>query len=405
MQRLGLLAVSANSQLRTVLFGRFLIIVCLSMSDPYWPLIVKQYYHTASETTITYWAAAIYILPFLITILTTPFWTRLGDRFGHKKMLLRATVALVVTQWFVSYLTNPWLVLGMRVAQGFFAGFNAAGQAWLIAMTRSTTHSHVVGRLQASTAIGTVVGPMLGGMIANFLGYDAIFQLSAILCLGVAVMLLAVIDEAPTRSLHKQSGVPSFRLSNIHYILLTLVLATQAARFMCMPFLALYVTEHLHGDAMGVGWLYSCLALFIFISAPRFGILLDKNIDEPVFTKWLLFGVLIIAGVAQLIYANTTQLYVALAASVIYGSCLGATSVIPYSMLVRIVPASARSYVIGLGTSTCKLGNLIGVCLGALLQHLGGYAFSFAGIALIYLMLASFLVAIKSLPEPVHELG
>src|SRR5437870_9365100 len=115
-----------NWQINLLLLAQFVIIACLDMSDPYWPLIIHSLNTSISQQYLQYWSAAVYIIPFFITIITTPLWTQLGDKIGHKKMLLRACIVLIITQILTGFASNPFLILAIRLLQGMFAGFTAA---------------------------------------------------------------------------------------------------------------------------------------------------------------------------------------------------------------------------------------------------------------------------------------
>src|SRR5690348_15215321 len=120
---------SSKWQLNLLFLAQFFIIASLDMSDPYWPLIIQHSNNIISPKQLQYWSAAIYMIPFLITIMTTPFWSHFGEKIGQKKMLLRACLALMVTQLLLCFVSQPVLVLGVRSLQGVFAGFSAAAQA------------------------------------------------------------------------------------------------------------------------------------------------------------------------------------------------------------------------------------------------------------------------------------
>ena len=128
----------------------------------------------------------------MVTIITTPLWCRMGDRIGHKKMILRACSVLIMTELLIGFAINPFQVLAIRLVQGIFAGFTAAAQSWSIMISHPDSHGVVIGRMQAATAIGSIIGPVFGGFVANYFGYSSIFFISAIIC-SVTVMLLGIV--------------------------------------------------------------------------------------------------------------------------------------------------------------------------------------------------------------------
>ena len=101
-------------QTRLIILGQLIIITMLDMSDPYWPLILASF-HSFTARTLQYWSGAIYMAPLLTTIFTTLLWTKIGERIGYKKMILRAGFALAATQGALFFFSNPWLILSIRL--------------------------------------------------------------------------------------------------------------------------------------------------------------------------------------------------------------------------------------------------------------------------------------------------
>ena len=64
-----------------------------------------------------------------LTAMLAPFWGRLADRFGRKIMVERALVSFIVIMSSMAFVTQPWHVFALRVAQGLFAGYGALALA------------------------------------------------------------------------------------------------------------------------------------------------------------------------------------------------------------------------------------------------------------------------------------
>jgi hypothetical protein len=87
-------------------------------------------------------------------------------------------------------------------------------------------------------------------------------------------------------------------------------------------------------------------------------------------------------------------------ASVILRGLLAAISVIPFSALIR--HAQDKSILGRLGNSASRLGNLLGVCFGALIQAQTNFHISFIAIGLVYMALA---ILAKLYAKPFHSLA
>ena len=408
-------------QIGILLFSQFLIIACLDMTDPYWPLILKHNFAITNSAALNYWSGAVYILPFLATIFTTPLWTQLGAKIGFKKMVLRACIALVITQVLVGFISSPFLILLIRLCQGIFAGFTAAAQAWMITLGEKNSHSKIIGHQQAATAIGTIVGPIMGGVIAHYLGYQNIFFISGGICALTTVTLGVLLQEQEPVLKRKQQAIitptvaqPKFSLFSkngrcsdgyipFHVIFLPLlfICATQTIRWISTPFFALYSTEQLAGNNLTVGFLYSCVAMAIFIAAPVWGHLLSKwqksssipasFLKSDGYIQWVYFLNLILAACSQYLYATSHSILGALCASLLWGGALGAINTITFTLLIQKIEDKLKAILVGWGSSASKLGNLLGVALGAVIQAHFSFYLTFIFIALLYILM-SFVV-------------
>lgn len=376
-------------QARLIVFSQFIIILALDMSDPYWPLVLSSL-HFLNPQLLQYWSGAIYIAPFLMTIFTTLAWTRLGERIGYKKMVLRAGCALVLTQWsLLFFLHNLWFVFSIRLLQGALAGFTAAAQAWSLTITPGRVHSHLLGRLQASTAMGSIIGPVCGGIVAHYYSYAAIFLISGCLCLlttGFLAKYLAE-DSKSKKISDKKPNLTCGQGEKRENLILLLICGTQALRWMPTPFFALYVVQRLHANNLTLGFIYGTIALALSFTTANVGRLIDKR-SRFMRMKILLVLALLTSGFVQYGFAFISQTYLAFILSLVWGIGLGIISLTLFTFLLQDINDSIRARSVGLGNTALKLGNLLGIIAGALIQAEGHFTLSFIVIACLYFLIA-----------------
>ncbi|BBB14753.1 transporter major facilitator family [Candidatus Rickettsiella viridis] len=376
-------------QVRLVVFSQFIIILALDMSDPYWPLILSSF-HLFNPRSLQYWSGAIYMAPLLTTILTTLLWTKIGEFIGYKKMILRAGFALAATQWGLFFFANPWAIFTIRLIQGGLAGFTAAAQAWSLSITPTNTHSQIVGRLQAATAMGSIVGPICGGIISHYYGYLSIFISAGCVCLLLSFVLANFLKENPLQSIRASVSSRQKRFfldEGKQNLLLLLICSTQAARWMSAPFFALYVAEQLHADNLTLGFIYATMALTMSLTTSILGRIID-NKPGQYGGIGLLIVALLLSGLAQWGFAFISKSYLAFAVSLFWGISLGIISLLLFSFLLKGIGDESRAKAVGLGNTALKLGNLIGIMMGTLIQAEGHFMLSFAVIGGVYFFLA-----------------
>lgn len=131
------------------------------------------------------------VLAFLLTITTLIVSVgRLGDIVGRRRLLLMGICLFTVASLFCGIAPALWLLVAARAAQGLGAAIMMAltvafaGEAVPKARTGSA-----MGLLGTMSAIGTTLGPSLGGLLIAGPGWRAIFLVNV--PLGILNILLA----------------------------------------------------------------------------------------------------------------------------------------------------------------------------------------------------------------------
>lgn len=130
----------------------------------------------------------------LAQFLLSPLVGALGDRFGRRPVILIVLVALVIDSLLLAVApTVGWLFLGRFVAGGLGAVF-APAQALVADVTLPAERASAFGALGAAFGVGFVVGPAIGGLLAQF-GLRAPFLAAAALAALVLIYGLVALKE------------------------------------------------------------------------------------------------------------------------------------------------------------------------------------------------------------------
>jgi MFS family permease len=105
---------------------------------------------------------------------------RLGDMFGRRRMLLSGIAIFTIASLACAVAPSLWFLIGARALQG-------AGAAFMMSLTiASVTDAlprertgRAMGLLGTVSAIGTALGPSLGGMLVAWAGWPAVFAVMA----------------------------------------------------------------------------------------------------------------------------------------------------------------------------------------------------------------------------------
>lgn len=184
---------------------------------------------------------------------------RLGDRFGLKSMLVTGLALFAVASLLCAVAPTLWLLTAARAVQGIGAAFL---MTLAMALTRQSADEARVGRamglLGTVSALGTALGPSLGGLLIPLAGWRGVFWVQvplAALALILAVSMLpgdagkGKTMSASLRSVMNRALVPNL-LVNI------LVAAVMMTTLVVGPFylgIGLGLTATQVGFVMAVG--------------------------------------------------------------------------------------------------------------------------------------------------------
>jgi MFS family permease len=359
----------------------------MEMSGPFWPLHLRTLGQlSASELA---WASGIaYAGPMLMAICFTPFWGRLGDRVGHKPMLLRALLALAGTQLWVAYANDVVMVLAARVVQGALAGFIAAAQAYGACLVGAKERGALLARLQIATAIGSVMGPFIGGLVFDTLGFRTLNVAAAVLCFGSAAVAWLILPETRShapRAPAMSTPPRSFSLGAIYGLLVAIVLV-QTGKMMPQAFFGLYAEEVLRIPAWLTGLCYGATALGICIGAPIWAKRFEQRSQASVLreVQWICLGCALVVAVQGAV----SDMTIVILARIGWGVLMAALLPIFYGLLSRGTPEHAQGQVLGAGNSAAKVGALAGTALGAAVLVWLPISYAFWPVAAMYLVSA-----------------
>ncbi|GAB7187912.1 predicted arabinose efflux permease AraJ [Kitasatospora sp. Ki12] len=135
------------------------------------------------------WAGVLYIVPTVFSALGAPLWGRLADRFGRKRLLLRAQLGLTVS-FLVAGAANslPAFTLAL-VLQGFLGGTFAATNGYLAAALDGSRLSRALTLMQGSARAALVAAPILVGALSPWIDPHRQYLVMAVLPLTAAVFL------------------------------------------------------------------------------------------------------------------------------------------------------------------------------------------------------------------------
>ena len=388
--------------LYTLWAAQFIAQVGLSLVVPFMPLYIGTL-GVGGLGEVERWSGVLFAAPFLAMTLAAPLWGVLGDRYGRKIMILRALGGIGVTNLLTAFVTNVWQLLGLRAAQGGVSGFVSATNALVSSSVPRDRLGAVLGVLQTSLTAGAVIGPLIGGALADLTGYRHVFVINGLMCwIAAAIVVWGVREPALAAPRAARGGVREnlalvFGSPPLRTIAL-LLCASQVAVLEVEPMFPLYV------ETLGVppahvatisGFLFSATGIASMIGAPLWGRWADSASQGRVVVL-VLWG----ASVAYALQAAVHSTYTLLVFRVLLGFFVGGLLPPLYAIVARLTPPERLGGIMGITSSALMLGGLIGPLVGGVCSALFGIRPVFAMAAAL---LAVCALAVRGIVPPQQE--
>jgi MFS transporter, DHA1 family, multidrug resistance protein len=347
--------------------AQFLAMMGMSLVIPFLPFYIRELGVTNPED-VAQWSGLVYAGPFFLSFFFTPVWGIMGDKYGRKAMTVRAIFGLAISQALIGFSPNVQMLFVFRLVQGILSGFIASTLALVSANTPREKSGYAIGVLQTASSSGAVIGPLVGGSMADLFGYRPLFFIVAGMCAVAGIVIVYFVLETND---HRTSSVSFHSIfENYKYslksgpirIALGLILLSQIAVVMIQPVFSLFI-DSLEANkeylATIAGAIFSVTGLFMVISSPWWG----KRNDVKSYKKNLTLA-LIGAGISFAAQGLVTQAYQLIFLRATQGFCLGGILPTLYSYINKNSIPNRRSGIMGIASSFNILASMIGPPMG-----------------------------------------
>jgi len=359
----------------------------LSLILPFIPLYVRELGVT-DVAAVTRWSGLLLAGPFMVSFVATPIWGALGDRYGQKPMVIRALLGSSVAYLGMALAGTVEGLFAWRLALGAVSGFLAAGMALVSMTVPDDQRGYALGLLQSVVPAAGLVGPLMGGVLADVIGYHAIFVLVGLICATGGIVAAFVLREPRERMpvLARSSVRSNLEVVWKHPTLrraLLAILASQTLVTSLQPIFVLYVERlGVEGRLLSTttGVLFAATGITALIAAPWWG----RRSDRHGFQRALMIALLgssvtlfcqgFVTGVAQLLVLR-----------LLYGCFVSGVLPPLFGFISVASPSDRRGGLMGLSSSATMLGNLLGPLSGGFVGGHFGLRAVFAGAAVLLL--------------------
>jgi len=356
--------------LYTLWVTQFIAVAGFSFVTPFVPYYIQELGVT-DVRQVGIWAGLVTSAQAVSMALIAPVWGALADRYGRKLMVLRATFGGAVILTLMGFVSNVQQLMALRFVQGLFTGTVPATMALVAATAPKERSGMAMGSLQTAIYLGVSLGPLLGGISGDALGYRPSFWVTGALLFisGLLVMFFVHEEFHPVTSAgrSKEGGYVAGLLMVLSSMSL---LAAFAARILLRigngainPILPLYVQTLLPvGAQIGIvtGLISGVSSLGSAVGAPIIGSWSDR-----LGQRRLLIICAAAAGIFFVPQAFVRDPRWLIIWQFCSGFAVGGTLATLTALLAKLTPEGRAGVVFGLDSSAMAVSNATGPLAGA----------------------------------------
>lgn len=352
--------------------AQFLSVAGFSLVMPFLPIYVKELGITSvSENGI--WSGLLFSVTFVTVAAMSPVWGSIGDRYGRKPMLLRAFLGMTVTLALMALVSDVWQLLGLRALLGILGGSVPMVNALVAVSAPRERIGFAMGMLQTAMASGAIIGPLVGGALADAVGIRAVFYVTAGLMLlaGLVAAVAVREDFTPAPRVAGEGffdgmktivGLPQLR------VIFLLVFFAQFSAMIIEPIVTLYISTlpsvSPSNLATQAGLIFAAAGISGLIAAPLWGRYGDRTGNYKQIVTLAVFGASLVYF-PQALVSSPGQLLVLRSLLGIFNAATGPAI---FAIVAALVPRERQGGAFGLTSTPVQLGNVIGPLAGGVLQ-------------------------------------
>ncbi|GAA3539848.1 DHA2 family efflux MFS transporter permease subunit [Amycolatopsis ultiminotia] len=146
------------------------------------------------------WVISVYLLTYAVPML---FTSRLGDRFGPKRVFLAGLVVFTAASLWCGLSGNVEMLIAARAVQGLGAALMTPQTlAFITHLFPPAKRGPAMGAWGGVAGLATITGPLLGGVLVQHLGWEWIFYVNVPIGVIAVVLTVALVPDWQPKNSH-----------------------------------------------------------------------------------------------------------------------------------------------------------------------------------------------------------
>ncbi len=355
-------------------------VFCIAFGVSQLAPILPLYFHDLGVQTpeaMSLWSGLATGATYIIVCIAAPFWGRIADKRGRKITLIRSSFGMALCNILIAFQTTPEGVVLIRLIQGLVSGFYSASITLIASESPIERTGWALGLLASANLAGSLIGPLLGGYIADTVGIRNDFIIVGII-MSLAGLLAAVFiheDYKPKANVEKLSinklkeQIPEFNsviaLCVASFIYAICIMSLQ-------PVISVYIKGIVPSDtenlAFIAGAVFSAMGIAQLMSSSPLGKLVDKIGPRKVLVISLIY-----VGILNIPQAYVSDVYQLAIIRFLQGFGLGGMLPALNTYLSSKTPREFTGQVFSYNQSCLFFGYFLGSVGGASLMAWLGF--------------------------------
>lgn len=361
-----------KQNLKVAWLGNFLTGMSFTLVMPFISVFVEEL--GVGPGQVEYYAGLAVSVNALAAALMAPIWGSLADRYGRKPMMVRAAFAMIFTMGGMAFVPNVFWLLALRVLNGVLTGYIPNATALIASQVPKDKTGYALGTLSTGAVAGNLIGPTLGGILAEMFGVHMVFLLVGLLYAIVVLLTVFYIREdfVPIKKGKEMSVKEVFEQVKDRQMLVGLFVTSMiiiAAAQAVVPILTLYVRHLGQTDNLlfVAGFIISLPGIASLVTSGYLGKIGDRIGNHRLLLIALTYSLLI--NVFCVFAENPFQLGLL---RFMYGFGTGALLPSVNSLLTKLTPKEGISRIFSYNQLFNNLGSVVGPMMGsAVAAHMG----------------------------------
>ncbi|HEM4557298.1 TPA: multidrug efflux MFS transporter [Streptococcus suis] len=361
-----------KQNLKVAWLGNFLTGTSFTLVMPFISVFVEEL--GVGPGQVEYYAGLAVSANAFAAAVMAPIWGSLADRYGRKPMMVRAAFAMIFTMGGMAFVPNVFWLLALRVLNGVFTGYIPNATALIASQVPKDKTGYALGTLSTGAVAGNLIGPTLGGILAEMFGVHTVFLLVGLLYAIVVLLTVFYIREdfVPIKKGEEMSVKEVFEQVKDRQMLVGLFVTSMiiiAAAQAVVPILTLYVRHLGQTDNLlfVAGFIISLPGMASLVTSGYLGKIGDRIGNHRLLLIALTYSLLI--NVFCVFAENPFQLGLL---RFMYGFGTGALLPSVNSLLTKLTPKEGISRIFSYNQLFNNLGSVVGPMMGsAVAAHMG----------------------------------